>query len=119
MAADVPAPFPFVWLTFFPVTDLRPDPELSPDPAPGPDPNPDPEPGPDPDPLFRSSTGGGCGNWWGGTLSAATRGPHRQNCGFQGRSGKFWLFSCGQLVLFPLPCFFGYLLNSIKPITAG
>ncbi len=71
MAADVPASFPFVWLTFFPVTEPRLDPELSPDPVPGPDPEPDPDPGldPDTDPLFLSvAGGGGVGTRWGGGL---------------------------------------------------
>ncbi len=58
--------------------------------------------------VFFVCVRGAVGELEGGGLSAAARGPHRQSCGwrvlprklrFQGRSGKFLLFSCGQ----PIP----------------
>ncbi len=53
MGADMPAPFPFVWLTFFSVAD--PGPDLDPDSV--------PDPAPDPDPDIRNYILGPKHNW--------------------------------------------------------
>jgi hypothetical protein len=102
----VPASFPFVWLTFFPETETRPDPELSPDPVPGPDPEPDPDSGPDPGPFFCRWQGAGVGTGWGGLIPqqpgarigrTVVGGLSFKNFVFKGGLGNFSFFSFGRL----------------------